>query len=293
MKISSLLATCSLCLLSTAALAADLPSRRAPPVFVPPPIPVFSWTGAYVGGTAGYAFDSNNALLFNGNQVATQGTLTRGVYPTVPGFRSDGFTGGGTIGYNFSTQSLPVVNGLAGGLAGGFGGAGLVIGVEADAAYTDLNSGRGFTGTNGFGSTIGTRTDFVGTARGRLGVAFDRLLVYGTGGFAYGGVRDNVQFRNGAGAAVFTGNQNKIQTGYAYGGGVEYALPTTSFVNVFGSSAVTLKAEYLHYDLGRSSFGVNGAAGSFTARDRVTGDLVRAGLNFKFGAPVVPVVARY
>ena len=52
---ASLLATAS-----TVAVAADLPSRRAPPVYVPPPIPVFTWTGFYIGGNAGYAFGARN-----------------------------------------------------------------------------------------------------------------------------------------------------------------------------------------------------------------------------------------
>lgn len=69
---------------------------------------------------------------------------------------------------------------------------------------------------------------------------------------------------------------------------IEYAIPTTSFVNVFHSSAVTLKAEYLHYDLGRNG-NVNGSS-------RVDGNLVRGGINYKldlFGAGAAPVVARY
>ncbi len=258
----TLLAVALLGATSTVALAADLPSRRAPPVYVAPvAVPVFTWTGAYIGGNAGYAFDNNTT--FNGVRRAN-----------FVQSRTNGFTGGGQIGYN-----MQIGNGLFGGLPvlGGFGnggaGGGLVIGVEADAAYTDLR-------TN---ATLGAvpylaRTDFVGTARGRVGLAFGDLLVFGTGGFAYGGVRDTV-----ANATL-----NKIATGYAYGGGLEYAIPTSSFVNFFHSSAVTLKAEYLHYDLGSQALG-NGNV-------RNTGNIVRGGINYKFdffGAPAAPVVARY
>ncbi len=65
--------------------------------------------------------------------------------------------------------------------------------------------------------------------RGRVGYAFDRFMIYGTGGFAYGGVNNRVTFfaPNGT-IPFFNGRQNDIQTGYAYGGGVEYALPTDS-----------------------------------------------------------------
>ena len=53
---------------------------------------------------------------------------------------------------------------------------------------------------------------------------------------------------------------NRIQTGYAYGGGIEYAIPTSSFLNVFKSSAVTLKVEYLHYVIGDNVFFINYSA---------------------------------
>ena len=93
------------------------------------------------------------------------------------------------------------------------------------------------------------RPTSVGTVRGRLGYAFDRFLVYGTGGFAYGNVSDNIAFYNAAGVNTYFGSQNTLRTGYAYGGGVEYAIPVASFLNPFHSSAVTVKAEFIHYDL--------------------------------------------
>ena len=236
---------------STAAMAADLPSRRAPPVYIPPPVPVFTWTGLYLGGNAGYAFNAHT---------------------NVGGASSNGFTGGGQVGYNVQIGNTPFLGGLGG--FGGAGGGGLVIGAEADAAYTDLRQNLVLGGLN-----YNARTDFVGTARGRVGIAFGELLVYGTGGFAYGGVHNSI-------GAV---SVDTIRTGYTYGGGLEYAIPTTSFVNVFHSSAVTLKAEYLHYNLGSAN---NGGFGS----TKTDGNLVRAGINYKldlFGSPVAPVVARY
>ena len=247
---------------STAALAADLPSRRAPPVYVAPmAVPVFTWTGMYIGGNAGYAFDANTS--FN---------TTRAAGLAFSRSSANGFTGGGQIGYNLQIGNAPILGGF-----GGIGGGGLVIGVEGDAAYTDLN--RNYAVGN---VPYLARTDFVGTARGRVGVAFGDLLVYGTGGFAYGGVRDTV-----GNASV-----DKIATGYAYGGGLEYAIPTTSFVNVFHSSAVTLKAEYLHYDLGSQTASV----GALNSQVHNEGNLVRGGINYKFdlfGTPAAPVVARY
>ncbi|VVB49703.1 Porin [Beijerinckiaceae bacterium RH AL1] len=247
---------------STAALAADLPSRRAPPVYIPPPVPVFTWTGFYIGGNAGYAFDAKSS--FN---------TTAGAARTFVQSKADGFTGGGQIGYNFQLGNAPIL----GNLGGGFGGGGLILGVEADAAYTDLRRDFAIGG-----APYNANTQFVGTARGRLGYAFNNVMIYGTGGFAYGGINDRV------GVAV----ANKIATGYAYGGGIEYAIPTSSFVNFFHSSAVTLKAEYLHYDLGSQALNA-GRVGSSVKND---GNIVRGGINYKFdlfGVPAAPVVARY
>ena len=145
--------------------AADLPSRRAPPVYIPPPIPVFTWTGFYIGGNAGYAFDANNSFA-----------TSRGATRSFVGSKSNGFTGGGQIGYNYQIGNTPIFGAIP--VFGGNGG-GLVIGVEADAAYTDLNSNFALGGL-----PYHSRTAFVGTARGRAGIAFGDLLAYGTGGFA-------------------------------------------------------------------------------------------------------------
>jgi outer membrane immunogenic protein len=85
--------------LAGTAFAADLPSRQAPPVFAPPPIPVFTWTGLYIGGQVGYAFgkDSNN---FNPSSSSTSGVI-----------------GGAHIGYNYQFPSNFVV-GLEGDVEG-------------------------------------------------------------------------------------------------------------------------------------------------------------------------------
>ncbi len=88
--------------------------------------------------------------------------------------------------------------------------------------------------------------DYFGTVRGRLGYAFDRTLVYGTGGFAYGSGSADRSFGGYAG-------NDSFRTGYAVGGGIEYALPTDSFLNFFRSSAVTLKVEGLYVNLDRNT----------------------------------------
>ncbi len=260
---------------STAALAADLPSRRAPPVYYPPavPVPVFTWSGLYAGVNAGYAFDGHQNFSNSGRGVAA------GTYPAYVRSSTDGFTGGAQIGYNYELgqTGLPLLGGIGG------VGSGVVIGVEADAAYTDLRQNL-LVGTRGFSAN----TQYVGTARGRIGYAFGNFLIFGTGGFAYGGVKDSITGADGYAST------NTIRTGYTYGGGLEYAIPTTSFVNVFHSSAVTLKAEYLHYDLGTQNLAIGTRGG--VSSIHTDGNIVRAGINYKFdllGSPAAPVVARY
>ncbi len=273
-----LVATCS-----TAAVAADLPTRRAPPP--PPPPAVFTWTGFYIGGNAGYAFDRrDDVATFDDALNANAVGITR------PGFaqlKQNGFSGGGQIGYNYEIGDY---------LHLGAPGSGVVIGVEADAAYTDLSSTTDVV-VGGADNFLHSRLEFLGTVRGRLGYAFDRAMVYATGGFAYGETRDRADFFTGA-APAYSGARSGLSTGYVFGGGVEYALPVTTFLNVFNSSAVTAKIEFIHYDLGTKTFGVptTGLAGlgTYTQTARSDGNIVRAGLNFKFGSPVVaPVVARY
>ncbi|MER2280184.1 porin family protein, partial [Methylobacterium brachiatum] len=129
--------------------------------------------------------------------------------------------------------------------------------------------------------------DYFGTVRGRLGYAFDRTLVYGTGGFAYGSGSADRSFGGYAG-------NDSFRTGYAVGGGIEYALPTDSFLNFFRSSAVTLKVEGLYVNLDRNTRNqgalVVNAANNFPVAYSNVGRrddefaVVRAGLNYKFGS---------
>ena len=274
---SLLLTTTATLALASAALAADLPARRAPPA---PYVvaPVFTWTGFYIGGNAGYAFSDNNRITTTGQAAANITTVALGARPGLVALDQDGFTGGGQIGYN---QQI-----------GNF-----VIGIEADAAYTDLQrtvnavttapaavGGAAATRNNVFRSSL----DYLGTVRGRVGYAWDRVLVYGTGGFAYGDVTHTANFFGPLPANVlqFTGRRSTIETGWAAGGGVEYAMPTW---NWFGSSAVTLKAEALYYDLGRRTVAVNLVPGSggvgtgYNSRFETSGVIARAEINFKFG----------
>lgn len=274
---SLLFASSATLLLGAAASAADLPRRAAPPpVFQP--VPVFTWAGAYFGVNAGYAFTESDTIRTTGIgtlQTNVDNNLRR---PAVS-VSQDGFTGGGQVGYNF--QFTP--------------GRGIVFGIEADAQYTDLQRRRVESifnpaiNPNQLTNTYRTDLGFLGTVRGRVGYAFDRVFVYGTGGFAYGDVTNTVSFQTNSPVTYF-GSRSRIETGYAYGGGIEYALPTDSFLNFFRSSAVTVKAEYLRYDLGSRNLLVasTGAPLSpgvgYIARFQTEGSIARAGINYKFGS---------
>ena len=271
----ALLSTASM-LIAGSALAADLPSRKFAPVAPAPvavAVPVFTWTGFYIGAHAGYTF-TDNEVRTAGNAANTIANVAANRRPARLSFEDEGFIGGGQLGFNYQ---------LGGGLLGG----GLVFGVETDISYTDLSRDRSFTSSVGDPSTFHQSQEFLGTVRGRLGLAFDRVMVYGTGGFAYGEIDNRVEFfRNTDQALQFTGRNSNIETGYAVGGGIEFALPTGSFP-LFSSNAVTLKAEYLYYDLKDRSVLVQAVPGvgvnSYTSRFETEGHVVRGGINFKFG----------
>jgi outer membrane immunogenic protein len=242
----------------SAASAADLPVRAAPPpVFAA--VPVFTWTGFYVGGNLGWGWrDSNNdPVILTGPGVP--GGLVGGTLNFDNGDDAT-FTGGGQIGYNYQIGSF-------------------VIGAEADiqGINNDDNNavfipGPGFAGGVFVPGEFENSADWWGSVRLRAGVAFDRFLVYATGGLAY--TEDN--------------------TGWTVGGGVEWALPTN--FNLFGgNSAVTLGLEGLWVSIDQDNDN-NGRVGTFTPvggapvdvflpRDNDEQDffVARAKLNFKFG----------
>jgi outer membrane immunogenic protein len=135
--------------LTGSALAADLPRAAPPPAYIPPP-PLFSWTGIYVGGQIGYAWGAGN---FNDSGFdPITGTFISGTLGSTP----SGVIGGAHLGYDGTSLSntavavFPVA----------FGGSTL---------------------------TAHSTADVQGSIRGKAGIALDRVLIYGTGGVAFGG----------------------------------------------------------------------------------------------------------
>ncbi|WP_363347806.1 outer membrane beta-barrel protein [Methylocystis echinoides] len=307
----------ALALTAGSALAADLPSRKGPPVLPPPPPPPPLWTGFYVGLNAGGTWANSNGQYLAvapvgadatwGNAGAQQSQYlaafsSAASASVVNSGANGGFIGGGQIGYNWQFYNS------------------FVVGLEADIQGLAGNSGaRSVTNAVSVGSFLQRRTDdgfasitsgrasldYLGTVRGRLGWLFTpTLLVYGTGGLAYGGVNLNtattVSAIGSSPWAVaqpvsFGGvNFSNTQVGWAAGGGLEWLFwPNWS-----------AKVEYLYYDLGTvtqnfaiaTSDPATGGSAVFggQVRGRINGNIVRAGLNYHFnwGAPA-PVVAKY
>jgi opacity protein-like surface antigen len=285
----------ALALTTGSALAADLPSLKAP-IVVPPP--AFSWTGLYGGVNIGYGF---------GNGGQDPGSMVYAPFhccvPPVQlassawSISNDprGVLGGGQVGYNHQFNPW------------------LVIGLEADVQATDVHSqGNGIGGAADiFGPHFGYATqnksvDWFGTVRGRIGVTFPNLpnlLLYGTGGLAYGGVVQSVNVSD-----VFTAlgnvvvgagtNYDKTKVGWTAGGGVEwFPAPAHPLFRAF-----SVKLEYLYTDLGPTTlYGVSivtippgGPTFFYSQTSQTRWHTIRTGVNWHFN-PFTPdpVLASY
>lgn len=264
--------------MSTAAFAADLPSRKAAPAFVPPP-PVMTWNGFYVGANVGGSwkegqsssalvplatpvYNKDGALVTSGSGIVSNSTVG-----------SAGISGGLQAGYNWQVSPM------------------FVVGAETDFQGTSLGSGGngnsagqalalnsvGFGDTVWAGTSAANQLQWFGTVRGRVGVVplTPALMVYGTGGFAYG----QVQRVNGLTA------QNAVQTGWTAGGGLEYKL----------TNNWSVKGEYLYTQLSGNNQNnwVNAGIGVNNVNNKTTFQTVRAGLNYNFATETLPTLAKY
>jgi outer membrane immunogenic protein len=259
---------------TVAAQAADLPTKKeAPaPVYVPPP---FTWTGFYVGLNAGgiWSSGSRSLTLFDPN-AATDGAFLNNALPGGLGSGTGGFIGGGQAGYNWQTGAF-------------------VLGVETDFQGTTLSRSRDLVGPTFFDPFIGASDylalhskislDWLGTTRGRVGFVAtpdNRLMIYATGGVAYGGGSANLSIYDNATGSFFTGNPSSSRVGWTVGGGVEYAL----------TNNWTIRGEYLYVDLGSSNFTTVGNPAAAIAFPGVyasghidyNASIFRAAVNYKF-----------
>ncbi len=271
MKKTLLLAAVALAALSVgSAFAADLPSRKEAPVYVPPPPPPPLWTGFYVGVNIGGGWSANT---INPNSTALYVSPATGNLYALPGSNSGGSNaggviGGGQVGYNYQFGNSFLV-----GVETDFQGASMHSGGNTNyALYPDPLVPGGYLNPLSPSGNPGFGLNWFGTVRGRLGFLITpTILLYGTGGFAYGGVSGGYS------------NYSNTRTGWTAGGGAEWLfLPNWS-----------AKVEYLYTDL--SSGGTTGTFGyNWGYHTHPQFNVVRAGVNYHFnwGAPA-PVVAKY
>ena len=232
----------------TQALAADLPPPVMPPPRAPaayvPVLPSWSWTGFYIGGNLGVGFnhgtivDSVNNFNWGLNNNAT-------------------FVGGGQVGANYEFSNV-------------------VVGVEGDFDWFANNNNSGG-GVTAFGTTLQGSNNgrWLTTLTGRLGYAFDRVLVYGKGGGAWVG-SNNLTVLNVPTGATASVSNSSTNTGWTAGAGVEWA-----FYNNF-----TARLEYDYVGLKSYSFTVPAGFPALAGDTFVTSSrniqMVTLGINYLF-----------
>jgi outer membrane immunogenic protein len=257
---------------AAATLAGTAFAAEPPPP--PPPVPVFTWNGLYVGGQFGYAW-GRDPVSWSG--ISNDDELAAGTISHTP----QGVIGGGHVGYNLQYNQW------------------LVLGIEGSVDGTSLSHTLAVPVNDVFGDTPGTITarseaDVQGSLRGRIGIAFDRALIYGTGGVAFTGLNTTLVDTTGFFTGVPGSNATFTNTraGWTAGGGIEYALTDNWWV----------RAEYRYSNFGHTTdFPFAGSlpfGDSFVfLQHHLTENQVQAGFSYRFDwtAPpaAIPLVAKY
>jgi len=252
-----LAAACAVALCNSA-VAADrpVPYKAAPMA----PAPVFSWTGFYFGAHIGYGWSDTTWCregLVNGCADRDPGENFARVDPK-------GILGGVQAGYNVQAGQFVY------GIEGDFSGAGL----KGDAVFRNFNTV----------TTAHTDKDWLADIAGRLGIAFDRGLLYAKGGVAW--VGDEHFITSAFGPFSKT---HATPTGWLIGAGYEYAF----------ANGWSWKIEYNFLDFGKHDYtiaGAGAAGGSSTVTIDQNIHVVKIGLNYRFGGDPwgkAPVTARY
>jgi outer membrane immunogenic protein len=256
MKKSVLLASTSLVglLAAPSAFAADLPLKAPVKYQESQKLP---WAGFYLGVNAGYAWSSDPAT---GCTFTTLPTICPGT--VFPGVKSSGPEFGFQAGYNWQVANW-------------------VFGFETDINKLGAQGSAQFPGvdTSKGPDQLSARYDWLGTARGRVGVTGGNALFYATGGLAYGRVSHQYNYDTtniGNANALFSTSNESV--GWTVGGGAEYAF----------DRHWSVKAEYLYVHLAASGVNLGGLQTStFTVSDSIAKfnnnlNIVRLGANYRF-----------
>jgi outer membrane immunogenic protein len=175
---------------SSSAFAADIAIRKAPPAPPAPYLPVYNWTGFYIGGNLGGVWES--------------GTLTDSFGPTSFSNSRSGFIGGGQIGYNW--QVAPQ----------------FVLGVEWMFDGTDLRSDSGPVTVGGEFLSASEHVNWLTTVAARFGYAANNWLFYGKAGGGW--VHDTATVTDVIGANAFSASISDTRGGWLVGAGIEYGF---------------------------------------------------------------------
>jgi outer membrane immunogenic protein len=234
------------------ALAADLPMPapppRAPAAFIPPP-PPFSWTGIYIGGNAGAAWNRGSF------------SDAAGLGFTLPSTNAV-FTGGGQVGGNWQTGVL-------------------VLGVEGqfDWLANQNNATAGIIAPNGDTLQGISKDRWLTTLTGRIGIAADHWLFYAKGGGAWVG-NQSVTINDVTTGQSFTSSNGGWNTGWTVGGGIEWAFA--------GPWSVKVEYDYIKLSSNSFTVPTPSPIGALTPGDVFTTSnrniqTVLGGINYRFG----------
>jgi outer membrane immunogenic protein len=263
----------AIALTGSAALAADLPSRAPPPVYLPP-APIFTWTGIYIGGQIGYAWASGNNNFSGFDPFFNTGTFLS----TNLNGNPSGVIGGANVGYNYQINQW-------------------VLGLEGSVDGTSLSNTAVAAFPDGTTLSAHSNANIQGSIRGKLGVAWDRALIYATGCVAFGGFNTDVSIANsGALNGNFpffaSGNVSTTRVGWTVGGGLQYAV--TNNWSVFAEYRYTNWGSLNDGSLSGAGLGAVAGTAFFNGNRHLNQNQVQVGFDYKFDlyAPP-PIVAKY
>lgn len=266
MKLNLFALTAALLASTASVFAADLPFE---PIASPAPVQAIAVEPvAPINLTPDERIsDAFEAYDWNGFSVGVHGMWGKGkanYLDSALSLDTDSFGGGVEAGYDFQHGAL-------------------VTGLAADLSYIPLQAGSGFTATavdaagnvtNTLAGNVEQELQWLSTVRGRVGYAFQQapVMVYGTGGFAFGQVKHSVSATDtdvGGVVTAYDAEQKKTHYGYTIGAGAKYAI----------NDAVALGMEYQYVDLGKER--VFDSSG-YNVNSDATANIVKFGISTKF-----------
>jgi outer membrane immunogenic protein len=251
------------------AMAADMPLKA------PPPAPIYSWTGFYIGGTAGVAFAESRPrtlVSFSPTGYFALSSTTAIDATSTQNVSVSRFTGSVEAGFNYQVGSV-------------------VYGLEADYQYLHLNGSR--TGTlpypccapTAFAITSSANTNGIFTARARYGFAYSSILAYMTAGVAATNLNASFLFADTFATAAESASVSDTKWGWVVGGGFEKEFES--------ARGLSFKSELLYVAFpGVSVTSTNLTAFTppiafptnvFVHSMDLQALIVRAGFNYRFG----------